>query len=145
MTYAWSGCASGSSPNATCTVTGIGSFAANVTVNDGWATGSAAVGATGTNQTPGVTCPFSVTMPAGSTETLTWNVNDDDTQHTCTVTVQQPSQGPQLTVYNQDCYSVELHSELCDICWGYVVMRVTDPWGAEDDCGIRIYPRSPFP
>lgn len=143
----WSGCASGSAPNATCTVTGLSTFTATATANDGWTTASGGVNATGVNQTPVVTCDFSVAMPNGSNGQLTWHVNDDDgePQHSCPITVVQPSQGTQILVDGEGCYYVDARSELCDICWGYIKMRVTDPWGAFHECTTRIYPRLPFP
>jgi hypothetical protein len=83
LRYAWSGCATGTSPRATCTVDRPGLAEASVEVSDdhGHAVNSAISGE-GTNHPSGVQIGYNTVFPSGSIELL-GNVSDPDEGYLC--------------------------------------------------------------
>lgn len=136
LTYAWSGCASGSGSAKSCQVTGLSTFASTVTVSDAWsATGQATKSVQGTNQTPDVGNEKWTPHPIANNtfSTLEITIADDDTAYSaCSVTrvfrncTQESVQcsGRELVV------TVKAGSGggtgLCTVDF-----RWKDPWGAE--------------
>ena len=84
LTYAWSGCASGTLPRASCSVERPGAVQASVTVSDNHAHSvTASITAAGNNRPPGVQIGYIVLLPSGQTLEMLGNVVDPDEGFLC--------------------------------------------------------------
>jgi len=84
LTYRWSGCATGTTAKAVCTVDRPGPVIASVEVSDAHGhTVSTSVSGTGTNRPPGVQIGYATLLPNGFTIELLGSVEDPDEGHIC--------------------------------------------------------------
>jgi parallel beta-helix repeat protein len=92
LTYSWSGCASGSAPSSTCTVSSIGAHVATASVSDGWATTTVNVTSTGTDSPPTHAYNIGPYYNGGAWTEIPFSFNDSDGDplRSCTATCQTP-------------------------------------------------------
>jgi hypothetical protein len=134
LSYAWSGCTSGTGPSRTCQITALNTIVATVTVSDGrGGIASDSATATGVNQAPTLSSPPAKTWPKNTDVVFQFTVADDDPANTgSTVNYTVPGQvGTKqgCSFWQGSKWQCELHTSSGGgsgtISWTY-----KDKWGA---------------
>jgi hypothetical protein len=144
LTYSWSGCATGTSKTASCSVPTVGPRTATVTVSDGYGhftSGTAT--ATGINSAPTVLCPGNYTVKYNTVVTSSLYGSDPDGDAvTCSATVRAGSSDNQAVIYDADCGAVTVQA--CSYnsgtaqCYNVIAVTVRDSFGATGSCQFRV-------
>ncbi len=140
LSYAWSGCASGTGPTAVCRVTTVGAQSATVTVTDGHGgTASASHAVQGTNQAPRYTgwqWDSAAPVPADSDLAVSFSISDPDGDDACHCSVGQVAGACTLAASScsNQTFTVEVRTRnpvgQIGLCYVKYV-RCRDGWQAE--------------
>ena len=132
LTYAWSGCCSGSGTSASCSVPGLASYSCNVSVSDGrGGTASAARNVQGVNATPTLDYEQPATYQPGNNQAFIFRIVDDDPAPTgACYDTGMGGPGTVVGCENVDGVRWRVRMDLAccgigDLTWGY-----RDRWGA---------------
>lgn len=102
LVVTWSGCASGTGNNATCTLTQIGANTAKATASDGWTTASSTVDSTGTDTPPMHHYDIGPSYNGGAYTEIPFAFDDaeNDPLTSCTATCTDPNGVDCCTIIN---------------------------------------------
>jgi hypothetical protein len=142
LAYSWSGCASGSSATAQCSIGGLSSYTATVTVSDGrGGVATASASATGTNVKPNAQCPGEVHGQGNHNITIPVSASDPDDPASSLQCEAVATEAP-MQIFSVSCTSISAHT--CNPsgppgCYSVVYFSAYDPFTANDSCSFVLW------
>jgi hypothetical protein len=144
VTYAWSGCASGTSASGICSVSALVAYTGNVSVSDGWASKSASGTATGTNQALACTVfgSPSVKHHLDAMVTFSWTDGDGDTSNGCSSAIDGDFGGDDRvcnpTQYGPNSGRDDFYPDCPTGGAGVIHVTIKDVWNASGTCDLSL-------